>query len=61
MSRISRQIFTRGWGFRRVSHLWGDLFFVWFINSLYMNPEKKRGRTFNVFVVPFHKGSQHTI
>lgn len=27
MSRISRQIFIRGWGFERVSHLWGDLFF----------------------------------
>lgn len=46
MSRISRQIFTRGWGFRRVSHLWGDLFFVWFINSLYMNPEEKKGKNF---------------
>lgn len=46
MSRISRQIFIRGWGFGRVSHLWGDLFFVWFINSLYMNPERKKGKNF---------------
>ena len=42
MSRINRQMFIRGWGFGRVSHLWGDIFFVWLISSLYMNPERKK-------------------